>query len=163
MNGNAPPPQAVPPPPAGHAAGSLEGWLKHARYVLAGVLLVAGATASALGVVQARDGKADKALAVAEKALDVAERADANGKLLTAGMAQMRQDTEKQVREFQAAMDKRFEDFARTRAEDREALIRMQEQLRNVGAQVQESRGDLRVVLDRLNVPPRARNARDYP
>lgn len=135
---------------------TLESWLKPARILFGLVSLVVGATAAALTTAHTTDGKADKALEVATRAADSAKTA-------ADAVVQLRADTERQARESRQEMEARLAVMARERQEDRDARIRLEEQLKAIGSQVQDTRGDIRVLLDRLNATPRQRTARDYP
>lgn len=164
MNGT--PPSPAPPsgphaggtsvPPAPPSGVTFEAWWRPARIFAAVVLMAAGATASALGYTHTNDSKADKSM-------ERADRAVGDAKAALDGVSQVRADMERQVRENQIALEKIREDMRTNRAEDREALVRLQEQIRSMGVQVQETRLDMRSLLDRLNVPARTRTARDYP
>ena len=152
MTAAAPPP-SQPPAPSAHL--TLDAWWRPARLVGVACLAVVGVTAPVLASYYGTDGKASRAL-------EVAQQSASSAKAAADAVVQLRTDTERQAREYQQATNARLEALARERAEDREAMVRVQEQLRALSGQVGDMRGDVRVLLDRLNASPRGRTARDY-
>lgn len=98
-----------------------------------------------------------------ERVADTAAEARTEARAASASVSQLRVDLERQRRDEKAELDKRLSEMAQERAEDRERIIRVEERLKSLGDQMQTVGGDIRVLLDRVNAPPRTRSARDYP
>lgn len=145
-----PPPM---PPPSDVRVEALE---KPVRLVGAIVALVVtfGGTAAA-----AYYGATNKLERVAERTEQVAS-----------AVSHLREETQLRAREAQAAVDARIATLERQREQDeierrkdREEIVGIKKDLGYLMSDSKETRGDMKVLLDRLNASPRTRTARDYP
>ncbi|QSQ14029.1 hypothetical protein [Myxococcus landrumensis] len=144
-----PPPPHVEPPQV--RLESLERAAKVVAVIVGSVIALGGPAAAAYYGVTSQVGRTH----------ETAESAKAEAKAASASVSQLREAQDRQRKEDQAALDKRLSEMASASAQDRERIIRMEEQLKSLGSQMQTVGGDIRVLLDRLNATPRQR--RDYP
>ncbi|RKH13786.1 hypothetical protein D7X74_21300 [Corallococcus sp. CA047B] len=98
-----------------------------------------------------------------ERVDEKADRVVARVEQVAASVAELRVDTERKRQQDQADVNARLEEQKRAREADHEALVRLQEQLRSVSDQTRSIATDVRVLLERVNAPQRARVSRDYP
>ncbi|WFG54123.1 hypothetical protein Mx9_p16 [Myxococcus phage Mx9] len=147
------PPPPIPPPPADVRVEALE---KPVRLVAGIVLAVLSLFGTAAAAYYGATGKLER---VAERTEQVA-----------AGVAQLRDDTERRAREQQQALEARLSAVEAQRKvdedqrrKDREELIRITLTLEYLQKSSNEQRTDMKVLLDRLNASPRTRSVRDYP
>ncbi len=153
----------IPPTPPGGDAVTLDSLLPPAQRLWAVVLGV-------LGIALPASAAYFGATARTEKALEVAQSAVVTSQAATAGVAQLRADTERAAKEQQTATESRFRAMEAQRQADEEARRKDREELIRIGLMLgylqkdsQDTRSDIRVLLDRLNATPRARTARDFP